>query len=186
MRAISEPLAAPQVLADYFPTLLHDGLRSIPSNHRPGASSSRRIAVGSCQQRPKRPVTPYPGKFCRELHCFQYFAAQPCLQPQENKDFASKVWGGVGGAYASHQRVPPVPRIWGPGKPQTLCERSASVWPHRRWFLLPPIIRPRHNPCAVVLSKANPNGMQPWRRIGGRSEEHTSELQSRPYLVCRL
>src|SRR3712207_8964154 len=24
------------------------------------------------------------------------------------------------------------------------------------------------------------------RRRGGRSEEHTSELQSRPYLVCRL
>src|SRR3712207_7055870 len=25
-----------------------------------------------------------------------------------------------------------------------------------------------------------------WRRSGGRSEEHTSELQSRQYLVCRL
>src|SRR5258707_11327387 len=24
------------------------------------------------------------------------------------------------------------------------------------------------------------------RRVGGRSEEHTSELQSRQYLVCRL
>src|SRR3712207_7823849 len=27
---------------------------------------------------------------------------------------------------------------------------------------------------------------QPRRRRGGRSEEHTSELQSRQYLVCRL
>src|SRR5690554_7096545 len=25
-----------------------------------------------------------------------------------------------------------------------------------------------------------------WNPIGGRSEEHTSELQSRPHLVCRL
>src|SRR3712207_9271636 len=27
---------------------------------------------------------------------------------------------------------------------------------------------------------------RPWRPTGGRSEEHTSELQSRQYLVCRL
>src|SRR3712207_9171311 len=27
---------------------------------------------------------------------------------------------------------------------------------------------------------------RPTRRTGGRSEEHTSELQSRQYLVCRL
>src|SRR5436305_9844888 len=27
---------------------------------------------------------------------------------------------------------------------------------------------------------------RPGRRAGGRSEEHTSELQSRPHLVCRL
>src|SRR3712207_7966972 len=26
----------------------------------------------------------------------------------------------------------------------------------------------------------------PLRKLGGRSEEHTSELQSRQYLVCRL
>src|SRR5690554_7658251 len=25
-----------------------------------------------------------------------------------------------------------------------------------------------------------------WMDLGGRSEEHTSELQSRPHLVCRL
>src|SRR5947209_12047203 len=29
-------------------------------------------------------------------------------------------------------------------------------------------------------------GARPSRRLGGRSEEHTSELQSRQYLVCRL
>src|SRR2546425_10757435 len=31
-------------------------------------------------------------------------------------------------------------------------------------------------------------GRQPWRlhRLGSRSEEHTSELQSLAYLVCRL
>jgi queuine tRNA-ribosyltransferase len=31
------------------------------------------------------------------------------------------------------ERVPQVPRTWGPGKPRTPCERKASVWPHRRW-----------------------------------------------------
>src|SRR3712207_8920492 len=29
-------------------------------------------------------------------------------------------------------------------------------------------------------------GLVPRARFGGRSEEHTSELQSRQYLVCRL
>src|SRR5436305_4881494 len=29
-------------------------------------------------------------------------------------------------------------------------------------------------------------GPQPGRALGQRSEEHTSELQSRPHLVCRL
>src|SRR3712207_7084249 len=35
---------------------------------------------------------------------------------------------------------------------------------------------------------ARPGGVSDWRRrvVGGRSEEHTSELQSRQYLVCRL
>src|SRR3989442_2365077 len=30
------------------------------------------------------------------------------------------------------------------------------------------------------------NGMPVWRGVVKRSEEHTSELQSRPHLVCRL
>src|SRR3989442_11944964 len=33
-------------------------------------------------------------------------------------------------------------------------------------------------------SGASPAETDPWR--SGRSEEHTSELQSRPHLVCRL
>src|SRR3712207_8913748 len=32
----------------------------------------------------------------------------------------------------------------------------------------------------------NLNGFQTMTNAGGRSEEHTSELQSRQYLVCRL
>src|SRR3712207_7951039 len=35
----------------------------------------------------------------------------------------------------------------------------------------------------ITLSDAVPSGT--WT-VGGRSEEHTSELQSRQYLVCRL
>src|SRR3712207_7821100 len=47
---------------------------------------------------------------------------------------------------------------------------------------------------AALRRKASPGGRRVHRRFtvchcranGGRSEEHTSELQSRQYLVCRL
>src|SRR5215217_9493620 len=43
---------------------------------------------------------------------------------------------------------------------------------------------------ALPISLAGPSGASPWRGSGvcrgARSEEHTSELQSRQYLVCRL
>src|SRR5690554_7516116 len=42
--------------------------------------------------------------------------------------------------------------------------------------------------CGKRCDRA-PRGYRPWWRSGsppGRSEEHTSELQSRPHLVCRL
>src|SRR3712207_8877592 len=49
------------------------------------------------------------------------------------------------------------------------------------------------NPDAVVCGKAFIKGrpimlaiMDPTFMMGSRSEEHTSELQSRQYLVCRL
>src|SRR5258707_15851811 len=35
-------------------------------------------------------------------------------------------------------------------------------------------------------ARADPRKAAPQRRRRGRSEEHTSELQSRQYLVCRL
>src|SRR3712207_8489157 len=40
------------------------------------------------------------------------------------------------------------------------------------------VCRPEFDGCFQVLAHAG--------RDGGRSEEHTSELQSRQYLVCRL
>src|SRR3712207_7043180 len=42
--------------------------------------------------------------------------------------------------------------------------------------------RPRPSPCQAVHPKSGPACSCPTRR----SEEHTSELQSRQYLVCRL
>src|SRR3989442_10035101 len=41
----------------------------------------------------------------------------------------------------------------------------------------------RSAPVACIAPRRPKN--QPWRAFG-RSEEHTSELQSRPHLVCRL
>src|SRR5581483_12419664 len=43
-----------------------------------------------------------------------------------------------------------------------------------------PISRP---PCCVA---SRPGAGPRWWNAAGRSEEHTSELQSRQYLVCRL
>src|SRR3712207_8120648 len=53
-----------------------------------------------------------------------------------------------------------------------------------------------HHPFAGGHRRRPAAGGRPWpgragapapaRRVAGRSEEHTSELQSRQYLVCRL
>src|SRR3712207_8945080 len=37
-----------------------------------------------------------------------------------------------------------------------------------------------------TLQRLNPQAVEAVLRLGARSEEHTSELQSRQYLVCRL
>src|SRR5690554_7356967 len=63
-------------------------------------------------------------------------------------------------------------------KRDSVC--SATVLPAKVRYCLgsePPILSPL--PAA---------GISAWRRasLGSRSEEHTSELQSRPHLVCRL
>src|SRR3712207_8518304 len=55
----------------------------------------------------------------------------------------------------------------------------------------------KRSPHAHALARAAPLAYAPFvrsdvrtgrrhQRVGGRSEEHTSELQSRQYLVCRL
>src|SRR5690606_39278834 len=48
-----------------------------------------------------------------------------------------------------------------------------------------------HAPCDVVVSTSGLSGIEEWQPddltvVVGRSEEHTSELQSRENLVCRL
>src|SRR5258707_11783969 len=62
---------------------------------------------------------------------------------------------------------------------RSVHRRRAVAQPLRRWIRRP----------------AGPAHPQPWRghlpdawrdRLVGRSEEHTSELQSRQYIVCRL
>src|SRR3712207_7722260 len=50
-----------------------------------------------------------------------------------------------------------------------------------------PIRRPPHAPaCVRTECPVNVRSGQPRDSHGARSEEHTSELQSRQYLVCRL
>src|SRR3712207_7512008 len=52
----------------------------------------------------------------------------------------------------------------------------------------PPDHRPLHRPADRDLSgpRRSRTATGPNRLMGRRSEEHTSELQSRQYLVCRL
>src|SRR3712207_8704496 len=72
--------------------------------------------------------------------------------------------------------------------PYTTLFRSAAAWDH-----LARSIRPRPpqsaRPSSGAAESRPPSrrcaqGSWPW--TGSRSEEHTSELQSRQYLVCRL
>src|SRR5690625_6588578 len=54
---------------------------------------------------------------------------------------------------------------------------------HRQWC-------PRQFPARLLRTwsdaSAHPGFYTVWRLVQGRSEEHTSELQSRGHLVCRL
>src|SRR3712207_8954550 len=67
--------------------------------------------------------------------------------------------------------------------------RQPPAQPARLLPALPPAARPRLSPGAALedpppaLGRGRP---VPWPLHVTRSEEHTSELQSRQYLVCRL
>src|SRR3712207_8729539 len=59
--------------------------------------------------------------------------------------------------------------------------RSRAVGPCR---LGPPLTLTGYSTSTIPLLPCSPGTSQFWNR--SRSEEHTSELQSRQYLVCRL
>src|SRR3712207_7835863 len=68
--------------------------------------------------------------------------------------------------------------------PYTTLFRSRQVQPHRVDAVVRPLLRVVPEPDVVGPGlKQQLVQSQPDR---GRSEEHTSELQSRQYLVCRL
>jgi len=99
----------------------------------------RTIILGSAF--PNRPpsaakalLTPYPGRFCRQLLCFDDFTAEHCLQAHENKYFTPKIRvGGVGrigcryalgaspGAEGAAEPVMPVPRYFCKRLLLTIC-----------------------------------------------------------------
>src|SRR5690554_7757711 len=51
---------------------------------------------------------------------------------------------------------------------------------------LPIYWKPSSAPPRRRASRSRPTSATPWAQADWRSEEHTSELQSRPHLVCRL
>src|SRR5687767_15552340 len=68
--------------------------------------------------------------------------------------------------------------------PYTTLFRSSRLRGGQSQVLSPPYDRGRGSPRRVLHSRARPARGKP--RPRSRSEEHTSELQSLAYLVCRL
>src|SRR3712207_7610627 len=67
--------------------------------------------------------------------------------------------------------------------PYTTLFRSEAAWPHE---LQEPVVVPVVPRLVGVHEREVVGGLLPLREQQVRSEEHTSELQSRQYLVCRL
>src|SRR3712207_7313591 len=65
-----------------------------------------------------------------------------------------------------------------------LDERAGRTWAARAQQA--PRVGQDDGGAAVVVVLLEVAVRDPPRRLDGRSEEHTSELQSRQYLVCRL
>src|SRR2546422_1055711 len=80
-----------------------------------------------------------------------------------------KLVGGSGGGSSGGALYPPLPRPPSP-LPNPMETPMAALTPR----------------CASLLGRQNPRGPRPRSDAHRRSEEHTSELQSRLHLVCRL
>src|SRR3712207_9132024 len=65
--------------------------------------------------------------------------------------------------------------------PYTTLFRSGLLIPPR-----PLELKERHGRRPILVTRHNPLRQPTMEELGRRSEEHTSELQSRQYLVCRL
>src|SRR3712207_7661332 len=72
------------------------------------------------------------------------------------------------------------------GKSHVDARRDARGRKHLALLDHPAARRP--SAVALEIRHVQPvaGGLEPVEHAGGRSEEHTSELQSRQYLVCRL
>src|SRR5215475_16013900 len=62
----------------------------------------------------------------------------------------------------------------------------STLFPYTTLFRSPTPGAARGQRRRVGAGSSHPDGARRGRRRGGRSEEHTSELQSRENLVCRL
>src|SRR3712207_7369368 len=70
--------------------------------------------------------------------------------------------------------------------PYTTLFRSHCRFPEMWRASLPSAAVARYDREQVIAEVADQHGADPSRVAAVRSEEHTSELQSRQYLVCRL
>src|SRR3712207_8678003 len=76
--------------------------------------------------------------------------------------------------------------IWGP--PAEWAKPSPSLWRETGPMLRSMALGSQVTSSGLLTSlpEAPDGGSRSWTTILPRSEEHTSELQSRQYLVCRL
>src|SRR3712207_3826785 len=94
---------------------------------------------------------------------------QPPRPPTEESSWVTPAWT------AASALACPVPRVSWKCTPTSVpgqARRTASSSCTTRIGVVVPIVSPRHSRSAPAVT--------------ARSEEHTSELQSRQYLVCRL
>jgi len=91
--ACPEPVEGASPLQIISPLRRNNDPQSLPFKSSSGTSSSRRIQPEACQQRPKLPVTSYPGRFCRELLCFHDFARNPARKLKKTGICCKYGWG---------------------------------------------------------------------------------------------
>src|SRR3712207_2678622 len=121
-------------------------------------------------------VASYPNLTCGVCYECTSGTEYDCLSRQVWGFQTGPLWGG----FAQYTHLPEVNVVKLPENVSFADAAAISMVGMTAWHML--VTRAKIKPGQTVLIMGGGSGMG----IAGRSEEHTSELQSRQYLVCRL